>query len=67
MTKNRNFEVDLRLYLIRKSKKFEYTLVLEAISEIVAHDDRKISIFFKASVFEQVFLELFKCVMSYRN
>lgn len=35
-TKNRIFTIDVRLYLIRKSKKYKSTLVLEAISEIVS-------------------------------
>lgn len=50
-TKKRTYEADLRLYLIRKSKKYENTLVLEAISEVVSVDDRKISMFFKSTIF----------------
>lgn len=65
--KSRNFTIDLRLYLIRKSKKYNSTFVLEAISEIVPAADRKISLFFKSVIFEKIYNEILKCIIFYRN
>lgn len=50
-TKTRNFIIDLRLYLIRKSKKYKNTFVLEAVSDIVPIMDKKISLFFKSAIY----------------
>lgn len=59
--------IDLRLFLIRKSKKYKSTLVLEAISDIVSAGDRKLSLYFKQTIFDKIYEELLSCILTYRN
>ena len=47
--------VDLRLYLMRKSKRYKNTIVLEGIEDGIMSDQRKIMIFFKSSIFNFIY------------
>lgn len=50
-SKNKVHNFDLRLYLVRKSKNYKNTLVLEAVSHIVPTESKKLSLSFKAAIF----------------
>ena len=65
--KKKTITLDLRLYLIRKSKKYKDTIVLEAISDIVPQEERKVSFSFKTVVFEEVYSQVFGFIQQYRN
>ena len=65
--KKKSLTFDLRLYLVRKSKKYKDTIVLEGISEIVPVEERKVYFSFKSVVFDEVYSQVFSFIQNYRN
>jgi hypothetical protein len=59
--------LDLRLYLIRKSRKYKDTIVLEAVSDLAPSDEKKFQFSFKTSVFNELYKEIMGTIFEYRN
>ena len=65
--KKKNFLIDLKLYYVRRSKKYRASIVLETISEEINNEAKKYIFSFQGSIVNRIYEEILKCVMACKN
>ena len=66
-TKKKSEQIYLQNYIIRRSKKYKGTIVFVGVSEDIKPDNKKIELYFKESIANEIYEELFQSVMWFRN
>ena len=67
INKKKSFLLDLRLYYVRRSKKYKASIVLEAITEEINNEAKKYIFSFQNSIVNRIYDEILKCVLKCKN
>ena len=66
-SKKKITDIHLKGYLIRKSKKYKGTIVFVGAAEHIKSDKKKVEVYFKHTIFNEIYEELFKSIVNSRN